>query len=57
MTFYNVQSYKIHHRLHGLRLIIYFRYYLKIRSGEMFGEIVPYVLHRVVLYGLVLTVG
>ena len=54
MTFYNVLRYEIRHRLHGLMQIIYLRHYLKLRSGEMSGKILPYVLHRIVLYGLVL---
>ena len=53
MTFYNVQRYEIRHRLHGLIQIIYLRHNLKLRSGEMPGKILPYVLHRIVLYGLV----
>lgn len=57
MTFYNVQRYEIRHRLHGLMQIIYLRHNLKLRSGEMPGKILPYVLHRIVLYGLVLYRG
>ena len=53
MTFYNVQSYEIRHRLHGLTRIIYFRHDFKLRFGEVPGKVVPYVLHRIVLYGRV----